>query len=145
MSEPKMATFEAEVDKKEGMECEAKMRDFSLTVDEPESLGGTNKGPNPVEVLLSSLGSCLSITGVVVAKEMDFPLEDFNLKIEGDLDPRGFQGTADVPSGFQEIRVKIDAIEGVPEEKIDEFMEEVKNRCPIEDTLGKKLEPKIER
>ncbi|MFP4001719.1 MAG: OsmC family protein, partial [Thermoplasmata archaeon] len=72
-------------------------------------------------------------------------LRNFNLKIEGDLDARGFQGTADVPSGFQHIRVKIEEIEGVPEEKMDEFIEEIKNRCPIEDTLGKKLEPKIER
>ncbi|MFW6064910.1 MAG: OsmC family protein [Candidatus Natronoplasma sp.] len=145
MAEAKMATFETEVDKKEGMECEVKMRDFSLTIDEPKNLGGTNKGPNPVEVLLGSLGGCLSITGEVVAKEMDLDLENFNLKIEGDLDPRGFQGTADVPAGFQDIRVKIDEIEGVPEKKMDEFVEKIQKRCPIEDTLKRKLEVQIER
>lgn len=139
-----MATFEAEVEKKEGLECEAKMREFSLTIDEPEKLGGTNKGANPVEVLLSSLGGCMSIVGTVVAKEMDLELEDFNLKVEGDLDPRGFQGTADVPSGFQEIRVKIEEIEGVPDEKMDEFIERIEKRCPVEDTLGKSLEVEIE-
>ncbi len=145
MAEPKMATFEAEVDKKEGMECEAKMRDFSLTIDEPENLGGTNKGPNPVEVLLSSLGGCLSIVGVVVAKEMGLELGNFDLKIQGDLDPRGFQGTADVPAGFQDIRVKIEEIEGIPEEKMEEFIEGIKKRCPIEDTLERSLEVQIEK
>jgi len=145
MAEPKMATFKAEVDKKKGMECEARMRDFTLTIDEPDNLGGTDKGPNPVEVLLSSLGGCLSIVGVVVAKEMDLELEDFKLKIEGDLDPRGFMGTADVPSGFQSIRVKIDEIQGIPEDKMDEFLKKIQNRCPIEDTLKRKLDVKIEK
>jgi len=145
MAEAKMATFEAEVERKEGMASEAKMGEFSQIIDEPKHLGGTDKGPNPLVLLLSSLGGCLNIAGTVVAKEMDLELEDFVIKIEGDLDPRGFQGKADVPSGFQEIRVKIDNIEGIPEEKIDEFIEGIKNRCPVEDTLERSLEIKVER
>ena len=145
MAETKMATFEAEVERKEGVECEAKMRDFSITMDEPKNLGGTNKGPNPVEVILSSLGGCLNIVGAVVAKEMELELGNFSLKIEGDLDSRGFMGTADVPSGLQEIRVKIDEIEGIPEDKMDEFLKKIQKRCPIEDTLKRKLEVQIER
>jgi len=145
MAETKMVTFESEVERKEGMECEAKMRDFSITMDEPKNLGGTNKGPNPVEVILSSLGGCLNIVGAVVADEMNLELGNFSLKIEGDLDPRGFMGTADVPSGLQEIRVKIDEIEGIPEDKMDEFLKKIQKRCPIEDTLKRKLEVQIER
>jgi len=145
MGKNKLATFGVEVDKIEDMECEAKMRDFTLTMDEPENLGGTNKGPNPVEVLLSSLGGCLSIVGHVVADEMDLNLTNFKLKIEGDLDPRGFMGTADVPPGFQDIRVNVELIEGVPEDKIDEFIKRIQVRCPIEDTLKRKIEVKIEK
>ncbi len=145
MARSEMATFEVEVEKKEGMECEAKMRDFDLTMDEPKKLGGTNKGPNPVEVLLSSLGGCLSIVGEAVSNEMDLKLEDFELDIEGDLDPRGFMGTADVPAGLQEIRVKVNKINGIPEEKMDEFFEKIQKRCPIEDTLGRKIEVQIEK
>jgi len=145
MAETKMATFEAEVERKEGVECEAKMRDFSITMDEPKNLGGTNKGPNPVEVILSSLGGCLNIVGAVVAKEMELELGNFSLKVEGDLDPRGFMGTADVPAGLQEIRVKIDEIEGIPEDKMNEFLKKIQKRCPIEDTLKRKLKVKIEK
>jgi putative redox protein len=32
-----------------GLHRQVKVRDFSLTVDEPPTLGGTDKGPNPVE------------------------------------------------------------------------------------------------
>ena len=145
MTEQNMATFEVEVERNEGMASEAKMGDFSQIIDEPKHLGGTDKGPNPLVLLLSSLGGCLNIAGNVVAKEMGLELEDFIIKIEGNLDPRGFQGKADVPSGFQEIRVKIDEIEGVPEEKMDEFIEEIKNRCPVEDTLERSLEIEVER
>jgi uncharacterized OsmC-like protein len=33
-----------------------------FTIDEPESLGGTDNGANPVEHLLASLGACQVIT-----------------------------------------------------------------------------------
>ncbi len=145
MAESKMATFKAEVNRKGTMESEVEMRDFTLTIDESKKLGGTDKGPNPLEVLLGSLGGCLNIAGTVVAKEMGFQLENFSVKVEGDMDPRGFRGDPDVPSGFQEIRVKIKEIEGIPEDKIDEFIEEIKNRCPVEDTLERSLEIETER
>ncbi len=145
MTEQNMATFKAEVERKEGMASEAKMGEFSQIIDEPKHLGGTDKGPNPLVLLLSSLGGCLNIAGNVVAKEMGLELEDLIIKIEGDLDPRGFQGKADVPSGFQEIRVKIENIGGIPEKKMDEFIEEIKDRCPVEDTLERSLEIEIER
>ena len=145
MPETKMVTFESEVERKEGMECEAKMGDFSLTIDEPKHMGGTDKGPNPLEILLSAIGGCFNTTGTVVAREMDLDLKDFKMKIEGKMDPRGFRGNPDVPSGFQEITVKIEEIEGVPEEKMDEFLEQIKSRCPVEGTLESSLEVEIER
>ncbi|MFW6040669.1 MAG: OsmC family protein [Thermoplasmatota archaeon] len=51
----KLNTYKAELVKKRGFESEATVRDFSITIDEPERIGGTNKGPNPVEVLFVRL------------------------------------------------------------------------------------------
>jgi len=36
---------------------------FSMTIDEPETMGGTDAGPSPIQVLLMSLAGCLSISG----------------------------------------------------------------------------------
>lgn len=34
---------------------------FELTVDEPESAGGTNRGPQPTDLLLASIASCFTL------------------------------------------------------------------------------------
>ncbi len=141
----KLNTYKSKHKKKEGFESEAKIRDFSVTIDEPEELGGTNKGPNPVEVLLASLGGCLDFTGTIIAKEMGHQLEDFELEVEGDLDPRGVTGKADVPIGLQNIRVDVKKVEGIPEEKIPEFIEKIQKRCPVDNTLEDGVEVEVER
>ncbi len=140
-----MNTYKAALGKEGGFESEIKIRDFSITIDEPERLGGTNKGPNPVEVMLGSLGACLDFTGTIIAKQMGYELKDFQLEIEGDLDPRGVKGEADVPAGFQEVRVEVKNIEGIPEGEITEFLEAVERRCPVDNTLEKGVDVKISR
>jgi len=41
---------------------EAAVREFApIASDEPAALGGTDRAPNPVEQLLSSLGNCLAV------------------------------------------------------------------------------------
>ncbi len=141
----KLNTYKAQLRKKGGFESEAKVRDFSITIDEPEKLGGTNKGPNPLEVLLASLGGCLDFTGTIIAQEMGYQLEDFELEIEGDLDPRGVKGKADVPIGFQEIRVEVKKVEGLPEEEIPKFLKKIQNRCPVDNTLEEGVNVEIDR
>ena len=48
----------------EGLQVETTARNFKILLDEPEDLGGTNKGLNPVEAVLSALGACQTICAV---------------------------------------------------------------------------------
>ncbi len=58
-----LATFEVQTSLGEGLHSKATVRDFApLDIDEPPVLGGTDQGPNPVEVILAALGSCQEIT-----------------------------------------------------------------------------------
>ncbi len=68
------------------------VRDLVFSVDEPERLGGTNTGPNPVEYLLGSLAGCLSYIGHLVAREMGFEIQSMRMHIEGNLDPLAYLG-----------------------------------------------------
>lgn len=141
--DPRLKKFRVQHKKKNAFESEAEMRDFSLTIDEPKPLGGTNKGPNPLEVLLAALGGCLDFTGTVVAKEMGHELEEFKTEIEGEMDPGGVQGKADVPPGFQKITVEVKEIKGIPEDERKEFLEQVQTRCPVDDSLERSVEIEI--
>ena len=48
---------------------EVEIRAFTAVIDEPEKLGGTNAGPNPIDIALASLAGCMNVTGHLVAKK----------------------------------------------------------------------------
>ena len=83
-----LAKFSADSRQVQGLQSETKIRQFTLTVDEPESLGGTDTGPNPVELILGALASCQEITYRAFAEALEIPLDSVSVRIEGDLYPR---------------------------------------------------------
>ena len=121
----------------EGLVAESETRGFKIIMDEPESLGGTDKGMNPVEGLLVSLGSCLVIVGAAFAKGHGIDLQDLWVETEGDLDPDGFlHGKEGVRPGFEAVRFTIHIKSSSPEDKLQEFKKFMESRCPVSDTLG---------
>jgi Predicted redox protein, regulator of disulfide bond formation len=81
------ATFAADSRQVDGLRSETKIRQFSLTIDEPPNLGGTDTGPNPVELVLAALATCQEITYRAYATALGIPLESVSVKLEGALDP----------------------------------------------------------
>ena len=132
------ATFKAVSRKgKGGLLVENESRGFKIVMDEPENLGGTDKGMNPVEGLLVSLGSCLVIVGSAFAKGQGIDLQDLWVETEGDLDPDGFLlGKEGVRPGFDDVRFTIHIKSSSPEDKLREFQKFMESRCPVSDTLG---------
>lgn len=138
-----LETFKATVktlDK--GLMVEADSRGFKVILDEPENLGGTNEGMNPVELILCALGACQSIVAKAFAQKNGIELESFRVELEGDLDPAGFMGDKTVRPGFQAIRYNMYMKCDATEEKAKEFANFIEELCPVGDTLqnGVKLE-----
>ena len=65
-------------------------RDFTLVIDEPEEIGGTNLGPNPQEVLLAAFNSCVLATFTEFCTVEGIRLDRVTIDSRGILDLRGF-------------------------------------------------------
>ena len=112
-------------------------RGFKMTIDEPENMGGTNGGANPVEYLLAALSGCLNVVGHLVAREMGFKLNGLELVLEGDLDPSKFSGKSmDGRAGYSEIRVTLKPNTDADKETLDKWLKAVESRCPVSDNIS---------
>lgn len=119
-------------------------RGFKIVIDEPESLGGTNAGANPVEYLLAALAGCINVVAHVVAKEMDFEIRDLQIELEGDLNPARFMGKSYAErAGYKEIRVNIKVDSDADAETLSKWLDAVEDRCPVSDTLSNGTPVKI--
>ncbi|MEN2984581.1 MAG: OsmC family protein [Dictyoglomaceae bacterium] len=129
-------TFKAEGKWLGGLKVETKIREkFTIVVDEPQSLGGEDSAPNPVEVVLASLIGCLGIMISIVAKEKNISINNIKILAEGDLDPQGFMGNPNIRAGYQEVRVKIKIDSPLEREKLEELIQLVEKRCPVSDII----------
>lgn len=118
------------------------IRGFSTDMDEPLELGGTDTGPNPVEILLAALGGCQEIVYRAYAAVMGLEIERIEVHAKGYLDLRGLLNLAEVPSGFSQISFTTRIFSSEPEEKIRQLAVMVEKHCPVMDTLMRAVEVK---
>lgn len=110
---------------------------FEITIDEPENLGGTNDGPNPVEYIIAAFSGCLNVVGHIVAEEMGIVLNDMSLEISGKLDSAKLMGESEtVRAGYQEINVHFDLDTDADQDTLAEWLAVVEKRCPVSDNLA---------
>ncbi|MBB5171862.1 OsmC family protein [Texcoconibacillus texcoconensis] len=136
-------TFKSTAHLQEGVQVKVRSRNFEITVDEPESLGGKDTGMNPVELVLSALGACQAICAASFAKKFDMTFNDFWVEVEGDLDTDGFMGISDVRKGYSEIRYNIHIDTEEPREKVEKFVAFVEETCPVGDTIANPVTMKL--
>lgn len=114
-------------------------------IDQPKASGGTDEGPNPLEVYLTSLAGCISALARIIAMQRNINLKGVEVVVEGDIDKGFLMGqTKDGRAGFTEVRtcVKIDA--DMKEEEKKSYLEEIEHRCPISDNMANKSTVEIE-
>jgi uncharacterized OsmC-like protein len=110
---------------------------FDLEADEHQVLLGEDKGPNPVEYLLTALSGCLTGALIYHAAARGVKVNALQTRLEGDLDLRGFLGLSpDVPVGYKAIRVffKIDA--DVSDEQKEELVRTAQKYSPVYNTVA---------
>jgi putative redox protein len=73
-----------------------------IVTDEPASLGGTDTGPAPHELLPAVLASCISTMITLYAQRRDWKLDSLRVDVNYDTDttPRSFEVTVNLPEGL---------------------------------------------
>lgn len=119
----------------EGVSADATSGGHTIRIDEPASLGGMDTGQNPVQLILSSLGGCLTVLINAFAPAHEVEIRDVSVEVEGDLDPDAFMGKSDARTGFSEIRYKINIDSSSEPEKVAALRDHAIRACPVKDTL----------
>ncbi len=83
-------------------------RRFSIDIDEPFELGGTDRFANPQEHLLAALNACMTVGYVAQCAVRGITLERLEIETDGEIDLRGFLGLDPaVPPGYESLRYTV--------------------------------------
>jgi uncharacterized OsmC-like protein len=137
--EKRRTVWRARVEWDDGFRNNVRAREHSpIRVDEPTGLAGSDSAPNPAELLLGALGSCLSIGYTLNAAARGIELRQIALELEGDIDLSVFAGMADdgMP-GYSDIRVRSHITSDAPPEQIQALHEHVVRTSPILSTVAR--------
>ena len=112
------------------------MRHFSIVVDEPENFGGKDSAPAPVEYILAGYAGCLNVLVNLIAKEMGITIKNLEINIIGDINPEKLLGVSDKErAGFKSLNIHLDIESGASKEVLQKLLNQVKERCPVNDNL----------
>ena len=130
-------TFDAHGTAETPTKLTVKVRDFTLTIDEPPSLGGEDAGPNPVEYILAGFMGCMNVVVHMVARERGVKINSLEVEASGPLDPRRLEGKpTDERAGYQSIELVFTIDADASEEEIAEVVRIAETRCPVSDNLS---------
>jgi putative redox protein len=123
---------------------EAKMRGYALVCDEPSSLGGTDKGPNPLEFFVASVGFCENVTFARWAALRGLDFDSLETSVRGHWDRRGQGESHGIDPSFKDFVVETRVSSRAALDKIREVTRATHARCPMHATL-KKIGPVVDK
>ncbi|MGX4766707.1 OsmC family protein [Bacillus halotolerans] len=136
-----MAGWSSSVKWKDGFYAEAQVGDHKpVLIDEPDWLSGSNKGPNPVELLLSGLGGCLSIGFIATASLMGIKVNSLEVNASGQLDLNVFLGLKEGNPGFNEINVQFTIDSDADDKQLEELVSKAMEISPVKNSLERNVQ-----
>ena len=106
-------------------------RRFTLRVDEPLQLCGTNQFANPQEHLLAAINACMIVGYSAVAAHMGVALTKLEIRTCGEIDLRGFLGIDEsVTPGYESLQQTVTIAGDATAEQLRQIHEIVKKTSP---------------
>ena len=111
-----------------------------LVGDEPTSVGGTDTGPTPYDLLLAALGSCTSMTIGLYARRKQWPLEAVTVTLRhSKVHAADCASCEQHPALLDHIERDVH-LEGPLLEDQRARLLDIANKCPVHRTLTSKIE-----
>jgi uncharacterized OsmC-like protein len=83
-------------------------RRFTIDVDEPSELGGSDRFANPQEYLIAALNACITVGYVAQCAVRGITLESLSIETEGEINLGGFLGIdSAVANGYESLRYEV--------------------------------------
>jgi putative redox protein len=111
----------------------------SLFVDEPKSVGGTDAGPTPYDLILGALGACTSMTLRLYADRKGIPLEEVRVRLRFSRIHALDCAQCETKEGkIDHIDREIEVTGPLTEAQRQRLLE-MADRCPVHRTLQSKI------
>jgi putative redox protein len=111
-----------------------------LAADEPVTLGGTDTGASPYDLLISALGACTSMTVSLYARRKQWPLEAVTVRLRHSKVHATDCAECETKGGMLD-RIECDVeLHGELSEEQRARLLAIANKCPVHKTLTSEID-----
>lgn len=111
-----------------GKQFQAKLRQFTIQLDNPKDSGGNDTGPMPTELFLTALGGCYSSAFAYFAGKMRINIREFKVSVSG-------YRTEPFPQ-FTHIQITaLPTVDKIEEKKLLQLSELAEKYCTVGNTV----------
>lgn len=119
-----------------GLRTEIALADNRLLhADEPLDCAGENTAVSPEDLLLSAVGSCLTVAWISVLTARGIKVEALDIDLSGTVNFVGAYGLDDSPPGFEGLSIVVNLDTDAPADVIDGLRDKVAAISVIPDTI----------
>jgi putative redox protein len=112
----------------------------AFITDEPVEAGGEDAGPDPYNLLLAALGSCISMTTILYARRNAWPLERVTVRLRQQrVHARDCTDCSDSAEGYIHRIERSVTFDGDLTGEQQARLQEIAHKCPVHKTLTSEI------